>query len=505
MARRIISRIQVKGNLEAQSPIHVGGIGGNPEVDLALAVNGQGQYYIPGTSLAGAFRGWVEATSKASYVWGDSSAEGGHASFLLVEDAPIQGVNAEIRDGVGIDRIWGSAAKQVKYERAILPRGTKIPLVMMLEVPFYETNQEETISEKKYLEIFAFLIASLKKGHIRLGAAKTRGLGRVKLNNFSIRKSQLSRREDMLAFLLGKDELISSDQFLQNHLTTIQNSTLTLTINWEPQEPLMVKAEGSGLAVDILPLVSAVENKLAFVLPGSSIKGALRSHAERIVRTVLSLEMDSTANFMEQVDIPLVSHLFGARAKNVQRAEIGIGSLFVDDCYGRKPISPEAWRNIQVATNAANLRNALDMAGLENTQQAYHVAVDRWTGAAADGMLYSALELIKISWEPIHLTLNLDRLHEHKLAGISLLLLCLRDLADGRIPLGYGTNRGMGSIKVKSVHIQSDRLDPSLAEMVDVSLNNGSLTDLSSPTLNQLNSAWNSWIIAETSHQLGAN
>jgi hypothetical protein len=63
----------------------------------------------------------------------------------------------------------------------------------------------------------------------------------------------------------------------------------------------------------------------------------------------------------------------------------------------------------------------------------------------------------------------------------------------------------MGSIKVKSVHIQSDRLDPSLAEMVDVSLNNGSLTDLSSPTLNQLNSAWNSWIIAETSHQLGAN
>lgn len=50
MARVIEKRIKVSGTLVAKSPIHVGGINNNPEVDLALSVNGQGDYYIPGTS-----------------------------------------------------------------------------------------------------------------------------------------------------------------------------------------------------------------------------------------------------------------------------------------------------------------------------------------------------------------------------------------------------------------------------------------------------------------------
>ncbi|MFM7372939.1 MAG: RAMP superfamily CRISPR-associated protein, partial [Sphaerospermopsis kisseleviana] len=132
MARKISSRIKVSGQLIAQTPIHVGGTGGNPQIDLPLAVNGQGKYYIPGTSLAGAFRSWIEDSQKANNLWGyqqEKNAEG-HASFIVVEDAPIQGVNAEIRDGVGINREWGTAAEKAKYDRAILPKGCKIPLNM---------------------------------------------------------------------------------------------------------------------------------------------------------------------------------------------------------------------------------------------------------------------------------------------------------------------------------------------------------------------------------------
>lgn len=52
----------------------------------------------------------------------------------------------------------------------------------------------------------------------------------------------------------------------------------------------MVKAEGEGIAVDILPLISGFDGGITFVLPGSSIKGALRTQAERIIRTVLQKE-----------------------------------------------------------------------------------------------------------------------------------------------------------------------------------------------------------------------
>jgi hypothetical protein len=105
--------------------------------------------------------------------------------------------------------------------------------------------------------------------------------------------------------------------------------------------------------------------------------------------------------------------------------------------------------------------------------------------------------LMKINWKPIYLTLDINRLHENQLSAISLLLLCLRDLVDGRIPLGYGTNRGMGSIQVNSIVIKGDNLESDLEKFTNVTLVNGSLTDLDSEVLQTLNNDWTTWINAQ--------
>ncbi|MFM7367005.1 MAG: RAMP superfamily CRISPR-associated protein, partial [Sphaerospermopsis kisseleviana] len=282
--------------------------------------------------------------------------------------------------------------------------------------------------------------------------------------------------------------------FLQSSIISSRRKKLTFEINWQPQSPLMVKAEGNGIAVDILPLVSAIDSSLTFVLPGSSIKGAFRFQAERIIRTVCPSLINRNVDFLDQIEVPLVNELFGTRAKAKKETKKGIGSLFIDDCYANKIISPSDWGNIEAATNENNLREALNNANLQNVQQAFHIAIDRWTGGAADGMLYSNLELMKISWKPIYITLDIDRLHENKLFAISLLLLCLRDLVDGRIPLGYGTNRGMGSIKVNSIVIKGDNLESDLDKFTNVTLENGNLTNLDSGLLQTLNDAWKDWI-----------
>jgi CRISPR/Cas system CSM-associated protein Csm3 (group 7 of RAMP superfamily) len=338
MARRISSRIKVSGTLIAQSPIHVGGVGGNPQIDLPLAVNGQGQYYIPGTSLAGAFRSWVGESEKENSAWGyqKENDKDGDASYIFVEDAPIEGINPEIRDGVGIHREWGTAAEHVKYDRAILPKGCKIPLNITLEVP------KELENATRYKNSLALLVKSLKNGEIRLGAARTRGLGKVQLFDFSIRECDLSQRDGILKALQGQDDIVTQT-FLQSYVTSSQKQRLTFEINWQPQSPLMVKAEGNGIAVDILPLVSAVDKSLSFVLPGSSIKGALRSQAERIIRTVCALSIKESTNFMEQIEVPLVEELFGTRAKVNKENKKGIGSLFIDDCYAQIYINPADW------------------------------------------------------------------------------------------------------------------------------------------------------------------
>lgn len=488
MARKIQSRLHITGTLVAQSPIHIGGIGGNSQVDLALAVNGQGQYYIPGTSLAGALRGWMEMSinhPNLVALWGfqEENGRGGHASFVLVEDAAIEGAVSEIREGVAINRIWGSAEDKFKYNRAILAKGTKIPLNITLDISPQSDNEKALLAQ---------LLQALKNGEIRLGAAKTRGLGRVRLENLSISEHNLGDRNGILKMLQGNSDRLNLNDLLNNDRQFPQASQITIEIHWQPQTSVMVKAEGDGIAVDIVPLVSEFDNHLSFVLPGSSIKGALRTQAERIVRTVC--HWPTQQYFQEQLELPLVEDLFGVRAKANNETNKGIGSLFIDDCYANTRINHNIWAEIQAAKSNSDLRQNLNRANLQTTQQAFHVAVDRWTGGAADSFLYSNIELIGVNWQPIRLQLDLKRIQENQLPGIALILLVLRDLAEGRIALGYGTNRGMGSIEVAKIIIQACNLDDVLKELESKELPNGNLNELSSSVLNYLSQAWKNWI-----------
>lgn len=424
-------------------------------------------------------------------MWGfqEQKSRNGHASFVVMEDALIEGdVIAEIRDGVSINRNWGTSAEQLRYDRAILPRGAKIKLSMILEV-----GSELDKNWAEFQAAFADLLHALKNGEIRLGAAKTRGLGRVKLVTVTALKYDFLTSKGILKTLRGERNNVLGELLSGNRATVLIKPRLSIEIKWEPQGPIMVKAEGDGIAVDTLPLVSAVDNSLTFVIPGSSIKGALRTQAERIVRTICSWEASEEAS--QQLDLPLIKNLFGTPASSKEN-QFGIGSLFVDDCYANLPITPDAWGKIEAATDESELRQALNQAKLQNTQQAFHVAVDRWTGGAADSFLYSTLEPMGVKWQPIRLTLELNRFKENQLPGICLLLLVLRDLIDGRISLGYGTNRGMGAIKVNNIEINCQGLDDSLAALAEITISEGKLAVPSSGLLDNLNHAWTQWIDA---------
>ena len=56
MSRRRIGKVCVRGELVARTPVSVGGMGAGEHVDLDVAVDGSGRFYIPGTSLAGPMR-----------------------------------------------------------------------------------------------------------------------------------------------------------------------------------------------------------------------------------------------------------------------------------------------------------------------------------------------------------------------------------------------------------------------------------------------------------------
>ena len=106
-----------------------------------------------------------------------------------------------------------------------------------------------------------------------------------------------------------------------------------------------------------------------------------------------------------------------------------------------------------------------------------HVGVDRWTGGAAENLLFSVLEPTLVRWQPIRLTLDVRRSTGTGCAeaGLALVLLVLRDLADGWLALGSSTTRGRGGIAVSAVRFTATHLDPlwraldgrTLAEVID--------------------------------------
>lgn len=518
MARPINSRLLVTGTLVARTPLHVGGFGDSAETDLPLAQNGRGDWYVPGTSIAGMLRGWCRenfgqaqlpnGNKLIDEVFGFQDGDKGQASFVLVEDATIENVNdidTEVRDSVGIDRFYGVAADRAKYDRAILPRGTRVNFEMTVEIgaqkkpdPKAKENNGESDHEfedrvKNTKAVIGYLLDAMQSERLRLGGAKTRGLGRVRLEDVST-KDQSFIGFDILNTLNGDGGSVTIEQLKgSGNLLPNPSPRLEISINWTPRLPVMVKAGYDGIGVDMLPLTSGVEKgKLALVLPGSSIKGVLRSHAERIVRTLLDCENQneelntkSKPNFHAQIDsIPLIETLFGARNKSKDKdnssannkghvnrqAKPGLGALAIDDCYAqeKQQMKIDAWRAVEIGTvdndisaKQWDIQQKLKAIPNASFRINHHVAIDRWTGGASEGALYSVLAPIEISWNKMCLTLDFGRIEkESQLPGLMLLLLVLRDVAENRLPFGFATNRGMGEIEVRDLEfIGSGKLE----------------------------------------------
>src|SRR5205085_11708955 len=131
------------------------------------------------------------------------------------------------------------------------------------------------------------LLQALCDGEVPFGAAKTRGLGRVRLVAHEV-SLQRRKGKDFLTHLRTGGDILTVAQLkgADATLKLKQPARLTVTIRWEPRGALMIKSGAEGIGVDMLPLMSGKDGGVALVLSGSSVKGAIRSHGERIVRTV---------------------------------------------------------------------------------------------------------------------------------------------------------------------------------------------------------------------------
>lgn len=458
MSQDIYGKVRVRGKLVARTPISVGGMGAGDHVDLELAENGAGRLYIPGTSLAGPLRAWLEKSvdhAKSDNVVNglfgfiaDKGGDDGIASPLYIEDGVIdKKAVKERRHGIAIDEGSGTTKEGFFYTRALLPRGTSCPLEMELDI------RGGIRDDKPHpAGALALIVEALQKGKIRFGACKTRGMGVMELQETEIDYYDFVGDAGALDQWLNGEKaakrgLKALEIFDHDILNNNKRESVEATISWRAKSPMMVKSGRDGINADMMPLVSGVGGGVAPVIPGSSLKGILRSQANKILNTIFDPEFDPAED--NRWEWELVEWLFGS----TERA----GHLSVDDVYYRpeKPLDFAKWLEED--------ENTLDI----DTVREQHVAIDRFTGGASDGALYNARPVKKDSgadsgWEPIHLTIDVSGLGDKEKAIVEALVkLLIRDMREGFVAIGFGSHRGMGEIEI----VKSDDNFPSFEEL----------------------------------------
>jgi len=204
---------------------------------------------------------------------------------------------------------------------------------------------------------------------------------------------------------------------------------LTLIFDLEPHEaPLLIKsgresgADPTLLDMNFVRTAHPRTGEPAVFLPGSSLKGALRSCCEKIARTVKPGEDSHWCCNPFQKD-----SFCGKRFDEDERPSA--------DRYWGSCIACRTFGHTHMGSHVA-LSDAYPLAE-PRLEQRDGVAIDRISGAVAAG----PFNLEVVTRGTFRVTLSL---RNFQLWQVGLLTVALRELGQGRVPIGFGKSKGFG-------------------------------------------------------------
>lgn len=224
------------------------------------------------------------------------------------------------------------------------------------------------------------------------------------------------------------------------HKRLVNNCTIDISLI--PQGPVLIKSGREG-AVPTKPDMEFVETYHAggrsIYLPGSSIKGAIRAHAERIVRTLGSDQRpvnlpaaDGSGENPLWASDPLDHKSYAYLEKERDTQKVYRWSSFTDQLFGSVLIASRFRIEDAYPLDPDQVK----------TEERNGVAIDRVFGSVAVGPFNYQVCTAGEFRTKIHLK-------NFTLEQLGLIGLVLRDLNDGWFGLGFAKSRGMGLVEVK--------------------------------------------------------
>jgi len=396
---RITGKIIFKGTLMNLSPIIIG-TGKGKDTDIEVVKGYNGNFYIPASSFIGVLRHYIDENYKSNgefykYFWGDGNYQ---SNFILEDILPAaEACKIVVRDGVKIDNKKGIAEEGAKFDYEVVEG--EINLNLFGEVVF----RKEFDKNDEFLRILATIKRDLENEEISVGAMTTKGFGRLKLNNFEAFYFKFpDDGEKYLRFLSSGKENVSDLKVDFQNLQPFSkdNQNFMVEAVFSLKNSLIIGSNASGSdEVDKGHLKSNGKP----ILSGTSIKGAIRDRAVKIINTLK--EDDSGEDFIKET--------FGWADDKSKSIEKFKSRVIVDE-------------------------SIIDESVIEETQT--RIKIDRFTGGTISGALFES----KPIWhkdEKIKINIKIKK-YESWEAG--LILLVLKDLWNGDLPIGGEKAIGRG-------------------------------------------------------------
>ena len=474
--REIASRVVVQGTLKLITPTYLGNGDADGLLDMPLLRDVlQGLPLLTGTSIAGALRNYLRIRERgyhrkekkmglASLLFGAvKEDDDGEQSPLIVDDALGDAVQTEIRDGVKIDYKTRLAKEKQKYDFELLPAGTTFQLRFELLLP------RDKATARQMRSALALALHGLESGEIAIGARRTRGFGRCKVESWQATSYDLQQGHELVAWLACEHEwgyqqprpsvgsasialgVAPPDEdarhtFRIQAIFNLKSSLLIRSTDFLiPPEDIEETDEKAIRQPDFTHLSSRRGDEVKPIISGTSLAGALRSRATRILNTLkptktqtlidslFGIEMRNKVSQKRVAEISSAQEPLQALLKPTLEFQSLLMNLSTDQVASQKRLKkvvPTASRLV-VEESIIEDRNLL----VQN-----RVAIDRFTGGAFETALFS--EAPQFGGQ---VTLKFS-IRDPQPGERGLVLLLLKDLWTSDLALGGSSSVGRGRL-----------------------------------------------------------
>lgn len=398
-----------------------------------------GRPYIPGSTLKGCVRSWLEskfsekdAVVRRSFGYQDAGTKGdgrgGRWEFLDARMPDGKTVATQITAQTAIDRVTRTADDRKLFHCEVTPAGTEF----LVRIAGQNLEDEEVALLVEAMEGF-----NDESGAIAVGAGSADGWGRMKWVRTGLRKLTPDKLEEHLAAgRLAYEGLPVFEGTLP--AAGVQKSAgakirIKVELRFDGaflvNDPKRCKTKHDKKESDLPNHAPLRDERNEVYLPAASFRGAFRSQAERIFRTLgfqgLMNPSGRAALSMPEVRAlrDPVSRLFGASG-------------------WRSPISIS---DFKLAKNDTRI-----------VKRQEFVAIDRFTGGGAEHLKFNAEYVLRPVFHGT-IEIDLDALMRAGVGGwgLGLLAFTLRDLREGDITFGFGAAKGYGACRGRITEVKT--------------------------------------------------